>query len=80
MEYIGTHNIRKGVTTYASSGSLYSNSIKCRNSNRGGWTLVAVRDVYILYETAGDQYDGRILAVLPVLSAHFAVSEPNFWI
>ena len=78
VEDIGTHSIRKGATTYASSGSTASPSSVAIN-NRGGWTLGTVRDVYMLYEKAGDHYVGRILAGLPVLSSRFAVSEPNFW-
>ena len=79
-EDIGTHSIlRKGATTYASSGSTAIPSSVAIN-NRGGWTLGTVQDVYMLYEKAGDHYVGRILAGLPVLSARFAVSEPNFWI
>ena len=38
----------------------------------------AVRDVYMLYEKAGDQYCGRILAGLPVMSGDFAVLYPVF--
>ena len=34
----------------------------------------------MLYEKAGDHYVGRILAGLLLLSARFAVSEPNFWV
>ena len=78
VEDIGTHSIRKGATTFASSGSTASPSSVAIN-NRGGWTLGTVRDVYMLYEKAGDHYVGRILAGLPVLSSRFAVSEPNFW-
>jgi hypothetical protein len=37
-----------------------------------------VRDVYMLYEKAGDQYIGRLTAGLPVLSEKFAVSNPDF--
>ena len=33
----------------------------------------------MLYEKAGGHYVGLILAGLPVLSSHFAVSEPKFW-
>ena len=79
MEDIGTHSITKGATTHASSGSTASPSSVAIN-NQGGWTLGTVPDVYMLYEKAGAHYVGQILAGLPVLSAHFAVSEPNFWI
>ena len=79
IDELGTHSIRKGATTYASSGSTASPSSVAIN-NRGGWTLGSVRDVYMLYEKAGDHYVGLILAGLPLLSARFAVSEPHFWV
>ena len=79
MEDIGTHSIRKGATTHASSGSTASPSSVAIN-NQGGWTLGTVPDVYMLYEKAGAHYVGQILAGLPVLSARFAVSGPNFCI
>jgi hypothetical protein len=75
---VGTHSIRKGATTYAPSGSVASSSSVAIN-NCGGWTLGVVRDVYMLYEKAGDHYVGQILAGLSVLSSHFVVSEPKFW-
>ena len=37
-------------------------------NNCGGRILGTIRDVYIVYEKAGDHYARRILAVLPVLS------------
>jgi hypothetical protein len=37
----------------------------------------SVRDVYMLYKKAGDQYIGRLMAGLPVLSERFAVSNPD---
>jgi hypothetical protein len=55
VEDIGTHSIRKGATTYASSGSTVSPSSVAIN-NYGGWTLGTVKDVYMLYEKAGDHY------------------------
>jgi hypothetical protein len=38
----------------------------------------SVRDVYMLYEKAGDQCIGRLTVGLPVLSEKFAVSIPDF--
>lgn len=78
VEDIGTHNTRKGATTYAASGSTVSPS-SVAMSNCGDWTLGTIQDVIMLYEKVGDGYVGGFLAGLPVLSSHFAVSEPNFW-
>jgi hypothetical protein len=76
---IGVHSsIRKGATTYISSGTTAAPSSMSVNL-RGGWSMgSAVRDVYMLYEKAGDQYIGRLTAGLPVLSEQFAVSNPAF--
>ena len=76
---IGVHSIRKGAGTYASSGTTAAPSSVSVN-NRGGWTLGGVRDVYMLYERAGDQYVGRILSgTMNVLSAKFGASAPDFF-
>ena len=60
-------------TTQVSLPRLGPSSVAINNC--GGWTLGTVRDVYMLYEKAGDHYLRRILAGLPVLSSHFAVSR-----
>ena len=81
MEYevsdISIHSYRKGGSTYASSGTTAAPSGISVNL-RGGWSMGGVRDVYFLYEKAGDQYIGRLLAGLNVYSPEFAVSEPEF--
>ena len=74
---LGPHSIRKGGTTYLTSGSTSGPTGSSVNI-RGGWSHNAVRDVYMLYEKAGDQYCGRILAGLPVMSGDFAVLYPEF--
>lgn len=38
-----------------------------------------VRNVYMLCERAGDQYVGRILSGMNVLSAKFGASAPDFF-
>ena len=74
---IGVHSIQKGAGRYASSGTTAAPGAVSVN-NRGGWLLGGVRDVYLLYERAGDQYVGRILSGLDVLSPDFACSAPDF--
>lgn len=75
---IGIHSIRKGAGTFASSGTTAVPSSVSVN-NRGGWTLGGVRDIYMLYERAGDQYVGRILSGMNVLSPRFGASAPDFY-
>jgi hypothetical protein len=74
---LGVHSIRKGASTYASSGTTAAPSSIAVN-NRGGWTLGGARDVYMLYERAGDQYVGRILSGMDVLSPKFGARCPDF--
>ncbi len=74
---IGVHSWRKAAHTKMSCGSTAgpTNSAACI---RGGHSIGAVRDVYVVQEKASDQYCGRILAGLDELSAAFAVSYPDF--
>ena len=45
---------------------------------RVGWSMGSVKEKYIHYEKAGDQYVGRVVSGLNVNSADFAVSPPYF--
>ena len=74
---IGTHSIRKGAATYATSGSTGGPSI-VSICLRCGWSLGNVMERYFRYEGAGDQFTGRVVAGLPVNSASFAVLPPHF--
>ena len=72
---IGTHSIRKGAATYCASGTTAApGSIAI--SICGAWKMGTVHDTYFLYERAGDQYVGRVLAGLPRLSPDFAQTPP----
>ncbi|KAJ8575566.1 hypothetical protein ON010_g3645 [Phytophthora cinnamomi] len=77
QKFYGTHSIRKGVATYASSGSTGGPSI-VSVCLRCGWSLGGVQDRYFRYEAAGDQYMGRVVAGLPQNSSQFAVLPPHF--
>jgi len=72
---IGVHSIRKGAATYVCSGSTGGPSIAAV-CNRAGWTMGKVKDTYIQYEAAQDQYVGRVVAGLNVNSETFAISPP----
>jgi hypothetical protein len=74
---IGVHSIRKGAATYACNGTTCSPSLAAV-CNRAGWTLGQVKDTYIQYEAAQDQYAGRVVAGLDVNSHKFSVSPPFF--
>ncbi len=77
VDDLGPHSIRKGGTTYLTSGSTSGPTGSSVNI-RGGWSQNSVRDVYMLYEKAGDQYCGRILAGLPLMTGDFALLYPEF--
>lgn len=74
--HYGTHSIRKGVATFAGSGSTGGPSI-ASVCLRVGWALGGVQDRYIRYEAAGDQYLGRVVAGLPLNSPSCAVPPPH---
>jgi len=73
---IGTHSIRKGAVSYLSAtpGGPQAASV-CVHA---GWTMGKVRDIYMHYVESGDQFVGRCLAVLPLMSSEFACSPPYF--
>lgn len=77
LEDIGTHSMRKGASTYVSSGST-----ACPPSVavhiRAGWALGGVQDRYLRYEAAGDMYVGRTVSGLPIDHPEFALLPPMF--
>lgn len=76
VDEIGTHSIRKGASSYLTS--LPGGPPAAASSLRGGWTMGNVKDRYFKYQEAGDQYVGRCLALLPMLSVDLATSPPFF--
>jgi hypothetical protein len=74
---LGTHSTRKGVATAVSSGSTMAPPIVSL-CIRAGWVMGGVKDRYLKYESAGDQFVGRCAACLDILSKHFAISPPYF--
>ena len=72
----GTHSIRKGSATYASSGTTsYPTHASIRN--QGGWSL-GIQSRYLLHEKAEDCYIGRILSGLNVNDGNFTTLAPRF--
>eukprot|EP00835_Amoeboradix_gromovi_P006246 NODE_701_length_5037_cov_0.452318.p2 type:complete len:279 gc:universal NODE_701_length_5037_cov_0.452318:418-1254(+) len=76
-EDIGTHSMRKGSTTYCSSGSTSCPSGVAVNL-RAGWAMGGVQDRYLRYDAAGYQYVGRTVCGLPILDPKFALLPPFF--
>jgi hypothetical protein len=73
----GSHSLRKGASTFVTSGITDGPSQMAVNL-RGGWTMNKVEHTYFRYEKAGDNFVGRCVAGLPVHSAEFAMLPPMF--
>ena len=73
---IGTHSIRKGAVSYVSS--LPGGPPGAAICIRAGWTMGRVKDIYMRYVSAGDEFVGRCLSMLPLLSSKFGASPPHF--
>ena len=74
---LGTHSTRKGVATSVSAGCTMSPPI-VSVCIRAGWVMGGVKDIYLKYKAAGDQFVGRCAACLDLLSSNFAVSPPHW--
>jgi hypothetical protein len=73
---IGTNSAWKGATTHAASSCTISPTMAA-NINCAGWALGGLREKYIKYETAGDQFLDTTLCGLNPLSVSFSVSPPS---
>ena len=76
-EDLGSHSTWKGSALAVSTGSTVSPpfSAICL---RAGWSMGSVKDQYIHYEKAGDQFVGRTICGLSCLTTDFAISPPHF--
>jgi len=74
---LGTHSTRKGVGTAICAGCTMSPPI-VSVCIRCGWVMGGVKDRYLKYESAGDQFVGRCAACLDLLSSEFAIFPPHF--
>ena len=74
---LGSHSCRKGAITVISTGCTVSPPM-ASICLRAGWSMGNVKDRYIHYEKAGDQFCGRCVTGLSSLKKEFAVS-PVHW-
>ena len=74
---LGTHSSRKGVATMVAAGSTASPPI-ISICLRAGWVMGGVKDKYLKYERAGDQYVGRCACCLNQNNKEFAITPPYF--
>lgn len=67
LDDLGTHSIRKGAVSYLSSLVQFVLGLD------GPW-----ESIYMRYVTAGDEFVGRCISLLPILSTKFGSSPPFF--
>jgi hypothetical protein len=74
----GVHSVRKGAATIVASASTAGPSMPAI-CNRCNWSIGTVLDRYLRYEGAGDQFVGRTVALMGLLSSwKFMVLPPHF--
>ena len=74
---LGSHSCRKGAITLVSAGCTVSPPMAAI-CLRAGWSMGPVKDRYIHYEKAGDQFVGRCATGISSLRKDFATS-PVYW-
>jgi hypothetical protein len=74
---LGSHSARKGASSFASAGSTVSPPM-VSICLRAMWSMGPVKERYLQYEKAGDQYLGRVVSGLDVNDVSFAISPPYF--
>lgn len=74
---LGSHSARKGAASHACAGSTVSPPM-VSVCLRAMWSMGHVKERYLQYEKAGDQYLGRVVCGLDVNHVSFAVSPPFF--
>jgi hypothetical protein len=72
IEDVGVHSLRKGATSYVSSGATGAPP-QVAKKIRAGWSMGVIQDTYLRYEAARDQYAGRVVCGLPLTSPKFAI-------
>ncbi len=74
---MGSHSARKGACSHALAGSTVAPPI-VSICLRAMWSMGSVKERYLHYEKAGDQYLGRVVSEMDVSCKTFAVSPPYF--
>jgi hypothetical protein len=73
---IGVHSIRKGAASFLAS--LPGGPPPAAICLRGGWTMGHVKDIYFHQMQSGDEFTGRCICLLNMMSSNFA-SSPAFF-
>lgn len=77
IRLLGSHSARKGAATLAACGCTVSPPM-ASICLRAGWSMGPVKERYLHYEKAGDEYVGRCVCGFSSLSIDFAVIPPHF--
>ena len=77
ISHCNGHGVRKGSGIHASSATTVPPSFVAVAA-RGEWSIGKVLDVYFKFGMAGDQYLGRLLALLDPNDDSFAVLPPHW--
>ncbi len=74
---LGLNSTRKGACSFASAGSTVSPPMVsiCLLAM---WSMRPVKERYLQYKKAGDQYLGQVVSGFDVNDASFAISPPYF--
>jgi len=76
-DHANAYGIRKGSATAATTGTTCPPPLPSV-ARRGEWSLGAVLDVYWHFSVSGDEYLGRVLALLDPNKPEFASLPPHF--
>ena len=74
---LGSHSVRKGSASRCAAGCTVSPPM-ASICLRAGWSMGPVKERYIHYEKAGDQFLGRAVTGLDISSEDFTVSPCYF--
>ena len=72
-----SHSARKGASSHACAGTTVTTPM-VSICLRAMWSMGHVKERYLQYEKAGNQYLGHAVSGLDVNSMKFAVSSPFF--
>lgn len=78
LSHFNAHGLRKGSGSHASSATTLPPSFVAVAA-RGEWSIGKILDVYFKFALGGDQYLGRILALLDPNNVSFSILPPH-WI
>ena len=77
LSHFNAHGLRKGSGSHASSATTLPPSFVAVAA-RGEWSIGKILDVYFKFALGGDQYLGRILALLDPNTESFSILPPHW--